>query len=654
MTKSKGIPNDEIQNSGRVDRFAIRIWPFIRHSSFLIYHWSPLIAALLFYGLDPKATAADKGWPVVGGDKGCQRYSSLAQITRQNVMRLQVTWTYHTGDAGQGTTIECTPIVIGGVMFITTVSSKVVALRADAGREIWRFDPYAEGKSRQPKASGGVNRGVAYWAKGRKERVFLGVADGRLISLDAKTGRPDPAFGNAGTVDLRQGIESDLNGVSYGPTSAPAVWRDLVILGFSCPEGGRPAPGDPRAFDASTGKEIWRFHSIPRPGEFGHETWEGDAWQRAGAANNWGGTSLDEKRGLVFMGMGSASPDFYGGMRKGDNLFANCTLCLDAQTGKRVWHFQIVHHDLWDHDLPVYPNLVTVKHDGRKRDALAQVTKTGYVFLFDRLTGRPLFPIEERPVPASDVPGEQAAPTQPFPVKPPPFSRQFVSEDDLGGTSIEAHQEVRRRFRGYRSGPTCTPPSLQGTVVTPGFHGGANWSGASFDPATGILYVNSNDQPNVLKLVEQEEGKPEPYMPTGYFRFLDTNGYPAIKPPWGQLNAIDLNRGEFVWRVPLGEYPELAAPGIPMLPTGTENFGGSIVTAGGLVFIGGSKDERFHAFDKTTGKLLWQHKLDAGGYATPCTYMVKHRQYVVIAAGGGGKLGTRSGDSFVAFALPAH
>jgi quinoprotein glucose dehydrogenase len=597
-----------------------------------------------------KASARDRDWPNVGGDKGCTRYSELDQINRRNVADLRVAWVFHTGDAGKDTTIECTPVVIGGVMYVTTVKSKVVALDAANGRALWLYDPYAGVNIRQPRASNGVNRGVAFWSSEGQARILLGASDGRLISLDAKTGRPDAAFGVSGIVDLRAGMEGDLDGVNYGPTSAPVIYKDIVILGFSCPEGGRPAPGDPRAFDVRTGRELWRFHTIPRPGEVGNETWEGDSWKRAGAANNWGGSSVDEKRGWVFMGTGSASPDFYGGDRKGDNLFANCTLCLDARTGRRLWHFQTVRHDLWDHDLPTYPNLVTVRHNGRKLDAVAQVSKTGYVYLFNRKTGVPLFPIEDRPVPVSDIPGEQAARSQPFPIKPPPFSRQFVGTADLTDISPEAHEEVLHRFRSYRAGPTCTPPSTAGTVVVPGFHGGATWSGASFDPHTGILYVNSNEQPNVTRMLEQEEGSREAYAPNGYNRFLDKNGYPAIKPPWGLLNAIDLNEGKILWQVPLGEYPELKARGIP--PTGTENFGGTIVTAGGLVFIGGSKHEMFHAFDKKSGKLLWQSKLDAGGYATPCTYMVKGRQYVVIAAGGGGKLGTASGDAFVAFALP--
>jgi quinoprotein glucose dehydrogenase len=608
------------------------------------------IAAGLFCLAD-NCVESGNNWPVVGGEPGSSRYSTLIQINRGNVTNLTVAWTYHTGDAGNGSTIECTPIVIDGAMFVTTARCRVVALDAENGCERWRFDPYENVRITQPRASGGVNRGVAYWSDGKQARVLVGAPDGRLISLDAKTGQPDRAFGKGGTVDLREGMEADLDGLNYGPTSAPAVYRDTVVLGFSCPEGGRPAPGDPRAFDVRTGRELWRFHTIPRPGEFGHETWESDGWQHAGAANNWSGTTIDTKNGLVFMATGSASPDFYGGGRRGDNLFANCVLCLDAHTGKRLWHFQTLRHDLWDHDLPAVPNLVTVTQRGRKVDAVAQVTKTGYVYLFERRTGRPLFPIEERPVPASDIPGEQTPATQPIPVKPLPFSRQFIAETDLTDISPEAQAEVLERFRTYRAEAAFAPPSLRGTIVAPGLHAGATWSGASFDPTTGVLYVNSNDQPNVITLVERAAGSPERYVATGYFQFLDGSGHPAIKPPWGLLNAIDLNKGEFLWRVPLGEYPELTARGIKQ--TGTENFGGTIVTAGGLVFIGGSKDEMFHAFDKASGELLWQYKLGAGGYATPCTYTVKGRQYVAIAAGGGGKLGTRSGDAFVAFALPA-
>ena len=361
---------------------------------------------------------------------------------------------------------------------------------------------------------------------------------------------------------------------------------------------------------------------------------------------------MDAARGLVFAGLGSAAFDFYGGDRHGDNLFANCTIALDAKTGERVWHYQTLRHDLWDHDLPVYPNLVTVTRDGKPIDAVAQVTKTGYVFLFDRASGAPLFEVEDRPVPGSDMIGEQAAATQPIPVKPPPFSAQFLDETNVTDIGAANRESVLEQLRTIRSGPAFNPPSTQGTVVIPGFHGGANWSGASFDPTTGLLYINSNNVPNVLTMSESRPGdvaRIGPFGHMGYLRFLDLEGYPAIKPPWGVLNAIDLNTGEFAWRVPLGEYPELTARGIPR--TGTETFGGSIVTAGGLVFIAGTKDEKFHAFDKSTGELLWESALPAGGYATPSTYQVNGRQYVVIASGGAGKLKTRAGDAFVAFRL---
>ena len=473
---------------------------------------------------------------------------------------------------------------------------------------------------------------------------------GRVFSLDAATGQLDSAFGEAGVLDLRAGIERDISRMPYGPTSPPGIWNDLIIVGCSCGEGpGTAAPGDVRAFDVQSGREMWRFHTVPRLGEYGNDTWAGDSWRNRGAANPWGGFSVDTSRDMVFFGLGSAVFDFYGGDRKGNNLFANSTVALDARTGKRIWHFQTLRHDLWDHDIPVYPNLVTVKRVGEQIDAVAQVTKTGFVYVFDRATGEPLFDIKQLAVPSSDVPGEQAATTQPVPVKPPPFARQEFTADDVTNISPESRRFVLDKLAEVRSGGLFDPPSLQGTVVVPGFHGGATWSGASFDPTTGILYVNSNNVPNIVTLVEAPKGAPQPYRTTGYNRFLDQDGYPAIKPPWGVLNAIDLNTGEFAWRVPLGEYPELTARGVPQ--TGTENFGGTIVTAGGLVFIAGTKDERFRAFDKATGAVLWEYQLPAGGYATPSTYAVAGRQYVAIAAGGGGKLGTKIGDAFVVFAV---
>ena len=613
-----------------------------------------LLIAVWCSTLSMAAFGQDQNWKAVGGDRGGQRFSSLDQINRRNVGKLKVAWTYHTNEVGK--TIECTPLVIDGIMYITTNRLRVVALNAETGKELWSYDPFAGEIAKRPLASGGVNRGLAYWSDGQPDglrRIIHGVADGRLISLDAKTGKPDPNFGNAGTKDLREDIRRDISKLGYGPTSAPAICGDRIILGFSNGEGPGPAaPGDVRAFDVRTGKQVWRFHSVPREGEFGNATWEGDSWKARGGANAWGGLSVDVKREMVFFGTGSAAYDFYGADRKGENLFANCTVALDAKTGKRIWHFQTLRHDLWDHDLPTYPNLVTVTRDGRRVDAAAQVTKTGYVFLFDRVTGKPLFEIREVAAPPSDVPGEQAWPTQPVPVKPPPFAKLKFDEEDITDISEASHRFVLEKFRKLRGGQPFSPPSLQGTITVPGFHGGATWSGASFDPDTGILYVNSNNVPNIITLKEaKEKNAKSRYQADGYIRFLDQDGYPAIKPPWGELSAINLNSGKIVWRVPLGEHKALMARGLK--PTGTENFGGTIVTKGGLVFIGATKDEKFRAFHSANGKVLWEYQLPAGGYATPSTYSVNGRQFVVIAAGGAGKPGTKPGDAFVAFALPA-
>lgn len=589
-------------------------------------------------------------WPRVGSDGGAMRYSPLRQVNIDNVRDLRVAWTYHTRDAGEKTTIECTPIVIDGIMFITTARTKVVALDAVTGAELWQFDPYAGPAKNWIKASGGVNRGVALWSDRRapgERRILAALSDGRLISLDAKTGKLDPAFANGGQLDLRKGIERDISRMSYGPTSAPMIFEELVIVGFSNDEGHPGAPGDIRAFDVRSGAERWRFHTVPRPNEEGHDTWPPTAWEQRGGANAWAGFTIDEAKGILFCGTGSAGSDFHGGDRVGSNLFANCTLALDVRTGRRLWHFQTVHHDIWDHDNPYPPLVVNVQHDGHAVEAVAQLTKTGYCFLLERKTGKPLFPAHEQPVPPSDIPGEVAFATQPVPVAPPPFARQGFTDSDVTTISPQANAFVRNALKSLRYGSASMPPSLQGTVVSPGFHGGANWSGASFDPSTGYLYVNSNEVPAVVKLLSNGNGK---FQFGGYRNFTDEAGYPAINPPWGRLTAIDLNKGEFAWQIVLGEHPELTARGIP--PTGTENFGGPIVTAGGLVFIGSTKDEKFRAFDKRTGKLLWEHQLSAGGYAAPCTYTVGGRQYVVIAAGGGGKLNTKSGDEFVAFALP--
>ena len=612
----------------------------------------PQVLATFIFCCAPGLRAADNGdWPNVFNDKGGTRFSSLDKINRDNVKDLRVAWRYHTGDASPGSTIECTPLIIDGVMYVTTVTTKAVALKADSGERIWSYDPYTDHTRHYIKASGGVNRGVAYWSDGKdngQRRILLGLTDGRLVSLDAKTGKPDPHFGTEGIVDLRAAVEYDIKGLPYGPTSAPLVIGDLVVLGFSNSETNPSAPGDTRAFDVRSGKEVWRFHAIPRNGEYGADKWAKDAWRYRGGANAWGGLTADEKHGIIFIGTGSATSDFYGADRPGEDLFANCSIALDAKTGKRLWHFQTVHHDLWDHDNPCPPVCVKLKRDGREIEAVAQVTKTGFCFVFDRITGKPLYEVKEVPAPASDVPGEKASPTQPEPVKPPAFSRHVFGDADATDISPESHAYVLKELQRFRHGRAYEPPSEQGSVELPAFHGGATWAGASFDPATNYLYVTGNDVPMLTGVKKNALGGYDFF--TNYNRFNDDHGYPAIKPPWGTLTCIDLNTGNFVWRIVLGEYPELAAKGVPQ--TGTELFGGTIVTAGGLVFIGGSKDEKFHAFDKSTGKLLWDFKLNAGGYATPCTYAINGKQYVCIAAGGGGKQRTKEGDEFVSFALP--
>jgi len=610
-----------------------------------------LVLALLvvtFFSL--RDVRAQSDWPYVGGDQGRMRYSTLNQINRTNVKGLREAWTFHTGGLKEkvNSAIQCVPVVIEGVMYVTSPDTQVIALDAATGGELWRFNPKRGDKWRYL-----YNRGVAYWSDGKANgarRILFGIPDGRLYSLDARTGKPDSAFGKEGVVEMRAGIERNLTDLTYGTTSAPAVFEDLVILGLSVGEGHVSAPGDVRAFDVRTGKAVWSFRTVPQPGEFGHETWAKDSWRERGGANAWGGLSIDVRRGLVFAGLGSAAFDFYGGDRHGDNLFANSVVALDARTGKRIWHHQLVRHDVWDYDLPAPPTLVTVTHNGKRREAVAQVTKTGHVFLFDRATGQPLFEIREKPAPQSDVPGEQTAAMQVYPVKPPAFVRHGFSEKDVTDISPAARDFVLDKMKTMRFGPIFTPPSLRGTIQMPGLHGGATWSGASFDPTTGLLYINANDMPWQVYQTEATPDKTYKFGARGISWFKDKDGYPASKPPWGTLNAIDLNRGEIKWQVPLGEYPELVARGLP--PTGTENFGGSIVTAGGLLFIGSTRDEKFRAFDKATGKMLWEHKLEAGAYAAPSTYSVNGRQYVVIAAGGGGKLATKTSDAYVAFALP--
>ncbi len=686
-------------------------------------------AILLVVAGCTKIAAPSADWRTTGGDPGNTRYSSLDQINTQNIARLQVAWTYHTGDLppnGHGE-IQATPIVVNGVLFTTTPALAVIALRADRGTLIWRFDPRTTHHAPRTDLTH-VNRGVVYWADHDDRRVFF-TAGRRLYALNATNGQLVESFGDSGSIDLAAGLSRDIGDAYLVATSPGAIYNDLLIQGTRVGEEDGSAPGDVRAYDVRTGAIRWSFHTIPRPGEVGYDTWPDGAWRTAGGANSWAGMSVDQQRGIVYVPTGSATPDFYGGARAGANLFANSLLALDAATGKRVWHFQTVHHDLWDRDLPAAPNLVTVTRDKARIDAVAQIAKSGFVFVFDRRSGMPLFPIVERRVPRSELPGEHAWRTQPFPLLPRPFARQEVRESDVTDA---------KRVRTLRTG-LFMPPTRQGTVVLPGFDGGGEWGGAAVD-LDGVIYVNASDVPWISALRESAKIPPStgtprsgaavyaavcaschgldrlgrdrapslaaiqarlpldnvkellawgrgfmssfanlpgtdrravlaylgyavapsdtvsrprpatsPYEFVGYERWKDSSGYPAIKPPWGTLSAIDLNTGEYRWRIPLGEFGELTARGMPI--TGTEQYGGPIVTAGGLLFIAATQDAKFRAFDKKTGQVLWETTLPAPGYATPSTFAVGGKQYVVIAAGGG-KLGSKSSDTYIAYALP--
>ena len=622
-------------------------------------------AALFALWLASRLTA-QTDWPVYGHDPGGARYSPLRQIQTANVSRLTRVWTYHTGEQSasaahtganpgergeQHTAFETTPLVIGSVLYFSTPAGRVIALNAATGREIWKFDP-------QAKRTGAVryraHRGVAYWPGDARTpaRILLGTQDARLIALSAATGQPIPGFGNEGEIDLRKGVADRFPNSVYAVTSPPAIYRNLVIAGAALPEWPGSGPGgDVRAFDVRTGELAWQFHTVPQPGEPGQATWEGDSWRDRTGANVWSIMTVDAGRGIVFLPIGSPSYDFYGGDRKGQNLYGNCLVALDAATGKRLWHYQFVHHDVWDYDPPAPPALITA----RGVPAVAQVTKMGLVFVLDRLTGQPLFPVEERPMPPSEVPGESAWPTQPIPLKPPPISRDAVTRDQIAGVTPEWRRYCSDLFGQLTSRGRYTPYGLELTLVLPGTLGGGTWSGASFDPRLGYLFVNANEIGAVGKLAPQPEGSPTRYRRTSaggeYARFWDPHEWPCQQPPWGTLTAIDMHTGEFAWRVPLGVTDELEAQGIRH--TGAPNIGGSIATAGGLVFIAATNDSRFRAFDSRTGKELWTTKLEASGFATPATYQAGNgKQYVVIAAGGGGFFSHGASDTLAAFALP--
>ncbi len=717
------------------------------------------------------AAMAYSTWGAYAGSKDGIRYSSNSQITTANVSQLQVAWTYNSfdRDTANRTQNQCNPIMVDGILYGTTPRLKLFAINAATGKQQWLFDPAVEDTSAKndPYAFYKVSRGMVYWRdeKGDDQRLLYS-AGAKTYCINVLDGKPVRSFGNKGFINLAENLDREIGANAFVAGTTPGViFKDLLIVGTRVAESADAAPGHIRAFDVRTGERRWIFHTIPHPGEFGYDTWpDKDAWNKLGGANSWAGMSLDEKRGIVYVPTGSIGGDFYGGFRKGTNLFANSLIALDAATGKYLWHYQVVHHDLWDRDLPANPNLVTIKHDGKNIDAVAQITKHGYIFLFDRTNGKPVFPIEEKPVPIIGLPGEELWPTQPIPTLPEPFARQKFGPEDVTDLTPEAHKEMMEKYKMVKYQTMFAPPSKDGSMVFPGFDGGGEWGGAAVDPESGILYVNAseipwaltmidvpktdaNDQslkgvghdiynkyciachgaelkgngssfpslvninkkyngeqikklvetgrnmmPSFKQIPENEKGallafllntpskKPVspggrgtaipkepasqptsnaavkksildevPYTITGYNRFLDKDGYPGVKPPWGTLNAVDLNSGKLLWRVSLGEFEELKKKGIP--PTGTQVYGGPVVTKGGLVFIASTQDEKIRAFDKKTGKVLWEAKLPAAGYATPATYVIEGRQFVVIACGGG-KIGSKSGDQYVAFALP--
>jgi len=702
-------------------------------SSIVVYAFVFTLLLLQACSSEKSEMFSSSDWSTYLGDKRSSQYSSLDQINTQNIQSLQLAWQYDEGEANKKgrSQIQCNPLVIDGIVYGTTATLKLIALDGVTGLKIWTFDPY-DGDFTN--FGMGVNRGLVYYPDKTKERIFY-AAGPNIYAIDLSSGTLITDFGNNGSIDLHDGLGRNVDSLYISANTPGIIYDNLLIMGSRVSESTGAAPGHIRAFDVITGAQEWIFHTIPNPGEFGYDTWPKDAYQRIGGANAWAGLSVDEKNGIVYCPTGSAAYDFYGGDRKGDNLFANCILALNARTGERLWHYQTIHHDIWDKDLPAPPNLMDLEIDGKSVPALAQITKNGFLFVLNRLTGAPLHEIDEIEVPQSELDGEHSSPIQPYPKGFPPFARTSLTIQDLATRSDETEKYAKAIWSNTNhKGGMFEPPSEKGTIIFPGFDGAGEWGGAAFDPKEKNLIVNSNEVPwrnimdkikptspgeqvyiskcqtchaadlkggemfgkvpSLLQLkdrltkkevteivkngkgvmpsfsylsdekiqsvyefingLEDESEKttnsdwPYPYAMRGYEKLYAPDGYPIINPPWGQLTSINMEERKINWQIPLGEHESLSKNGIPI--TGTENYGGPVVTAGGLIFIAATMDEKIRAFRSDNGEELWSYKLPAAGYATPAMYEVEGKQYLVIACGGG-KLGTGSGDAYLAFSL---
>ncbi|MEO2051852.1 MAG: PQQ-binding-like beta-propeller repeat protein [Allomuricauda sp.] len=712
---------------------------------------SIVLLLLLLISCAKEKSPADKPyyttWEHYLGDPERTHFTNLDQIDTSNVANLKLAWTYKSGGLQEGRTtqIQTSPLMVDDVLYGVNAAIELFAIDAQTGKEIWTFKP-----STKDESGLGLNRGLNYWRTDGSEPSRLVFSSGpRLFAIDSKTGKPIVSFGKEGHIDLREGLGRDPQKLSVVSNTPGALYKNILVQGTRVGEGPGSSPGHVRAYDVLTGEIVWTFHTVPQPGEFGYDTWPAEAYKTVGGANSWPGMAMDTERGIVYIPTGSAAFDWYGGDREGENLFANSLLALNAETGERLWHFQFVHHDTWDRDLPAPPNLLTIHRDGKAIPAVAQVTKSGHVFVFNRITGEPLFPIEEKAYPSSKLMGERSYATQPLPLEPAPFARQILREEDLyapnrkafvddlvPGNASDETPTVLEKFKSITSKGQFIPMDTTGVILYPGADGGAEWGGAALDPRNGIMYVNANEMAWIIKMkaLKNDDGDlnigqsltqihcarchggelqglagiPElqnvklrlsmdsiqtiiqkgrgampgmpnlsedeitaiteflsgmeetkdhrtekvtidvPYTIASFARFKDDRGYPVVKPPWGTLNAIDLNTGEYLWKIPLGHEESLDDPNVPV--SGLENYGGPVITKGGVLFIAATKDEKIRAFHMKTGEQLWEDQLPAGGYATPITYESNGKQYIVIACGGG-KMGTASGDEYRAYSL---